>query len=176
MFRFELHMFAIIGVLLMPMGVRADQSIVAGFDIGNWELTLGGADIENRDIAILENGMAKFADRRLSEWYIRTLKAGERKEANDGQDFKGMSLGYRFDFHRIQPYVGASISRLQEKGEDSTERLVASPHTSLTFFVNPTMFIFSIVDYEFTLEQDNEAKINFRDGRFVYGFGIGLKW
>jgi hypothetical protein len=51
-----------------------------------------------------------------------------------------------------------------------------SPEAGLKWFVNNTTFIFAQIEYQIFLDRHSSSSVNFSDGVFVYGLGIGFRF
>ena len=172
-------MIMFIGVFsVIPLAYSDDGN--HWLNMKNWELTLGSGGIEKfLDKATLNEGLGHLFISKSAGLINSGFEYGDSESDNDWQNSSRVGLEYYLNFERIKPYVGASIGYHDSgySGNNDVEgKLVAAPEFGLIVFANATTFLYGQMDYEFPLENDEEAKVNFKDGPFVYSVGIAIKW
>jgi len=142
----------------------------AGFKQADWDLTLAGAGANDKDFesysASLSAGIGYF----LADQF----EVGLRPSAiiSDGGSDHVWILPVFADFHfgdgNVVPFVGANLG-YQFGGGTAEDSWSAGPEGGIKWFLNPTTYVFGIIQYQFSLNE------GFDSGGFVYGLGLGVR-
>jgi hypothetical protein len=147
---------------------------------GGGEFTLGGSGSSNKS---LDNslGGVNFS---LGYFTTNTLEILVRQSVNysnpvggsgtqyDGSTF--VAVDQHFDLGRLRPFVGLNFGGLY--GENTTDTWAAGIEGGLKLYVNPTTFLFGLVNYEWTFKDSDAAGDNFDNGAFLWTLGIGFNF
>ncbi len=74
----------------------------------------------------------------------------------------------------ICPFVGANIGYIY--GDNVTDTGIGGPEGGLKLFLNTTTYVLGLIEYQFFFKEGDDIKDRFRDGRFVYSIGLGIKF
>jgi hypothetical protein len=161
----RLVVIALVGVFALPAVSEAQ------FTFGDRTFTIG-AGIGTSDDNFDNNNLNFQAS--LGYFWMDNMefvfRQGLEYDVND--DFRGISrvaLDYYLPAGTFNPYVGASVGA--QYGGGVTETLFAGPEVGMKYFLNETTFFAPVIEYHWGLDSDDDF-----DDRFVYTFGLGLKF
>ena len=165
-------------VLLAAALLAVPTATFAGFQTGDYELTLNGSGAGDNNF---DNNFFSLQGS-LGYFFSEVMEGLVRQEASfasseDDSSWSGStSFGadLHFDLQTFVPFVGASLGYVYGEGVDDT--WFASPEGGVKLFVNATTFIQGLVQYQWFFNSASQAGNNFDDGRFVYVLGLGFRW
>ncbi|MEN9840463.1 MAG: hypothetical protein RL376_263, partial [Verrucomicrobiota bacterium] len=73
---------------------------------------------------------------------------------------------------RLRPFVGVNFGGLY--GDTTNDTWAAGLEGGVKFYVQPTTFLFALVNYAWTFDNGNKATDNFNDGAFLWSVGVGF--
>lgn len=141
---------------------------------GDWELTLSGNGMSDRDLDNNAFGAAAqigyYATDDL-EVYVRQSLNWVDPEGSSSVFDGSTRVGVDYHFtigDQWRPFVGANVGYAY--GDSTDDSWIASFEGGVKYYVNASTFIFGIVEYQFLLEE------SFSDGGWAYGLGIGFNF
>lgn len=166
-----------VGVLAV---LGASSVAMANFRQGDKEFTLSGSGGNDREFrAGSVNVNASLGYFIADEFELSIRQSLSYADAGQHQDsvLNGSTRGaadYHFDLGRWQPFLGVNLGYVY--GEGVTDTWEAAPEGGVKFFVNDSTFIYGQVEYQFFFRDAGGADDAFKDGQFVYSFGIGFRF
>ncbi len=168
----KIIMCAIMLTLSLPLMARAE------FEAGDVELTMSGSGTSDKDFRT----SAITGQLSLGYFITRAFEASVRQsvsytDPDDKVILNGTSrlaLDLHLPLARLQPFIGANIGYIY--GDLVRDQFVGGPEGGLKFFLNETTFAFGQLEYQFFFEKAKQADEAFRNGRFVYSVGLGVKF
>jgi outer membrane protein W len=161
----------------MPSAAKAQEY---GFDAGNWELTLAGTGMNDRDFESTEFGIqgsiGYFFSDNLEVAVRQNVAYTDGPGSHDGSSWNGttdLALDWHFDLGRWQPFIGANVG--YNYGEDTNDTWEAGPEAGVKYFVTQSTFIQVLAQYEFFFKSGDATSDSFSDGAFFYSLGLGVK-
>lgn len=161
----RLIVLALVGIFALPAVSEAQ------FTFGDRTFTIGAGtgtsddSFDNNDIDIQAS---------LGYFWMDNMEAVFRQDINYNinDDMRGLSrvaLDYYLPAGGMNPYVGASLGF--QYGDGVSENFFIGPEVGMKYFLNDTTFFAPIIEYHFGLDSDDDF-----DDRFVYSFGLGLRF
>lgn len=147
---------------------------------GDWEFTLGGSGLSNKDMDSSSGGVGASVGVYLND----TLLLSVRQTVNyvnpngGGSSYVG-STRVALDQHifasgRLRPFVGVNFGGIY--GEDVTNTFLAGLEVGAKFYVQERTFLYALVDYAWAFRDSNNAADNFDDGGFQWSVGVGFNF
>jgi len=147
---------------------------------GPFELTLSG----NATNGSRFNGVSAGVNGSIGYFFSDVLEVGLRQGltyTDIGPKTLNGSTRVALDLHfplgdqaAIVPFIGANGGFIY--GDSVNDTWIVSPEAGLKWFVNNTTFIFAQVEYQIFLDKHHASSVNFSDGVFQYGLGIGFRF
>lgn len=78
------------------------------------------------------------------------------------------------DQNQFLPFAGANIGYVYGKGIRDTWE--AAPELGIKWFVGPDVFLFGEAEYQFFFRSGGGVNNGFKNGEFVYTFGVGFRF
>jgi hypothetical protein len=159
-----------------------DWSGFTGPRAGEWEFTLGGSGLSNKDMDNSSGGVGAS----LGLYMTDTLLLSVRQTVNYANPSSG-DAGYigstrvALDQHvllsdsgRLRPFVGVNFGGVY--GDNVTNTFVAGIEAGLKFYVQERTFLYGLADYAWSFRNSDDADENFNDGGFQWSVGVGFNF
>ncbi len=95
-----------------------------------------------------------------------------------GNDWSGGTIA-AVDYHLMngvwRPFVGVNAG-LRYGGHDVGDNFSAGAQGGVKYYVQNDAFIFARADYGYTFESADDVEDEWNQGRFGYGFGVGMNF
>ncbi len=147
---------------------------------GTWEVTLGGFANNDEDFDVGSGQVAGSVGYFVTE----TIQIVGRQNAAFFEPGEGVEDSWNastrgaVDFHlsrgELVPFVGASFGYIY--GDTVDETFVAGPEAGLKWYLQPGAFAQVMAEYQFFFEEADRIDNEFKDGLFVYGIAIGVRF
>lgn len=162
-------LFALLAIVLVTVPAMAQNAGFAGFQKGDWALTLSGEGTSSKDF---DNSQFNL---NVAPSYFLTneFELGVRQNVSYSDGFSGATTAFvdyniRLENHKLVPYVGVSLGYAY--GENLPDTWTLGPEVGVKYFVNDTTYLYGNAAYKFDLDD------GFDSGAFVYGVGIGFRF
>jgi hypothetical protein len=172
------------GALALPGAVAAqdddDDTDRFGPESNNWELTLTGSGVNDRDFDNGGFGGSFSVGYFFNENFELALRQSVNyvdTEAVNGSDTIAstrVAADIHFDLGRLQPFIGANFGGVY--GDAVEETFAAAPELGAKLYVKPEAFLMLLGEYQFFFEDVDDADDRFDNGQFVYTVGVGFNW
>lgn len=182
-----MNKFATISVCLLgglPLLASAQQTTGTdvGPEAGDREFTLSGTGSSDSDFDSTSAGITGdygwFHNDTLS-WGVRqSINYASVEGANLTDDYwNGSTRGYvnqHFMTEKFRPFIGASLGAVY--GDGVKDGGFAGLELGKKYYVLPSTFIISRVEYQWFFESSSDVDDSFDDGAFAYTVGIGYNF
>jgi hypothetical protein len=150
----------------------------ASFAEGDRIFTLSGGGTSDNDFdsntASIQLGLGQFLNDFLAAGVRQDLSVANLSDSNDWNASTRLGLDYYPVTGRTAPYVGANVGYVY--GDAIRNQFIAGPNVGVRHFINDTTFLTLGVEYQVLFKDSDEAQDTYKDGRFVYELGMGVKW
>jgi hypothetical protein len=150
-----------------------------GPDEGDWEFTLTGNGISDKDF---DSNVFGFAAS-VGYFFTSNLEVSIRQSlnflSNDATDdalsasTRG-AVDYHFDLGQWWPFVGGSFGGVYGDGVD--DAFTGGVEGGVKWYVKPETFIFGMIEWLWFFDDGSDFDDNFDDGQFVYSLGVGFNF
>ena len=149
-----------------------------GFEQGSRIFTLSGGGSSDQDFnsstASIQLGLGQFFTDHLAIGVRQDVNFADISNDNDWNASTRLGLDFYPITGRFAPYIGANIGYIY--GDVVKNQFIAGPNVGVRYFVNDTTFLTLGLEYQFLFEDSDEAQDTYKDGRFVYELGMGVRW
>lgn len=148
---------------------------------GPWEVTLSGTASNPAKF----NGFQLGANASVGYFFGDSIEVSGRQTIN--YDDIGGPVGFTgetrvaVDLHlplgdqnQFLPFAGANLGYVYGHGIRDTWE--AAPEAGVKWFVGPDVFLYGMVEYQFFFRSGGGVNNGFKNGQFVYDFGIGFRF
>lgn len=167
--------FVLAALCLLPAAAASAQVR------GPWEVTLSGNALNTSRFNGFEGGGAGS----VGYFFGDSIEVSVRQAIN--YDDIGVpanwtaSTALALDLHlplgdqnQFLPFAGANIGYVYGHGIRDTWE--AAPEAGIKWFVGPDVFLFGEAQYQFFFRSGGGVNNGFKNGEFVYSFGVGFRF
>ncbi len=164
---------AAVSILCLVLPVAG---LAQGFNQGDKEILLNGAGVSENDF----DSNAFSIEGSFGYFFTKNFEGALRQSLNlnsvegSGSSWNGNTRGaldYHLDMGRFWPFVGGNVGYTY--GDDIADTWTVGLEGGLKFFVNATTFVMGRIEYDWLLNDKDDA---FSDATWVYVVGIGFRW
>ncbi len=167
-----------VGLSTAIAGTFAHAQEGAGFSEGDRIFTLSGGGSSDHDFdsttASIQLGLGQFLNDYVAAGVRQDLSVADLTDSNDWNASTRLGIDFYPATGRAAPYIGANIGYIY--GDVVRDQFIAGPNVGIRYFINDTTFLTLGVEYQFLFKDRDEAQDAYKDGRFVYELGMGVKW
>jgi hypothetical protein len=154
---------------------------VPGARAGQFEFTLGGNGVSNKDVDSTAGGGSAS----LGYYLTDTTEAIIRQSINyanpdDGNTVWNGSTRVGIDQHfsapwaPVRPFIGATVGRIY--GDTVEDTWASGLEVGAKFYVQAQTFIYTTVEYQWFFEDADTADNSFKQGQWVWSLGLGFNF
>ncbi len=148
------------------------------FTAGDFTLTLIGGGSSDNDFdsstSYIQLGLGHYITDQFAVNLRQDLGFIDIGDSNFYNASTRVGGQYVWAVNQFAPYFGANIGVVY--GDVLKNQFIAGPNLGTKFFVNETTFINLGIEYQFLFRNTSGAQDGFKDGRFVYELGMGVRW
>ena len=150
-----------------------------GFVAGNNTFNLTGSGSSDKDLDYtsfdVEFSFGHFFTKGLEGQIRQGFSLLDSPGSNDNWNASTRgALDLYLSSRSICPFIGANVGYVY--GDNVTDTGVGGPEGGVKLFLNNTTYILGLIEYQFFFKEGDEIKDRFKDGRFVYSLGLGIKF
>jgi hypothetical protein len=148
-------------------------------EAGRWELTLNGSGASDNDFVNNDFALSVSVGYFLTKEFEVLLRQGfSRLDAPAGGDTwagsTAVAIDYHFDLGNWQPFIGWQLGFLY--GSAVRDTFFTGPEVGVKYFINPSTFVFGMVQYDIFFRSSRDIERRWDDGRFLYSLGLGVQF